>query len=141
MTEETLIEETIETETQEEQVGTPEKKTKSFTEEQVNQIVKDRLAKEKRTFSAKQSEYESEKISLQETIDAYEKKFGALIADQLKDIPEPYKKLLDKMTLLEKMEFLSENSGDLNGEKKTIPTTPKNGKDNNNSFKPSKVNY
>lgn len=108
-----------------EKVVTPAQE-KRFTQADIDKIVTDRLAREKSVFKTQKESLESEKTSLQTSVEAYEAKLKEMLTPQLDAIPEEYKELVEKLSLLEQVAFIAKLSGkQSNSDKKLIPSTPK----------------
>lgn len=109
-----------------EKVETPvEDKTKSkvFTQDELNKVVQNRLKSEQIKAKEQADNFASEKSALESTIKGYEAIIQKQV-DALKgDIPENYKKLFDKLSVLEQYEFLNNPENKI--AKKEIPITPK----------------
>lgn len=107
-------------------------KEKVFTQKEVDKIVQDRLNREKLTHKNEKDTIESEKTSLKETSDKYEAKLKELLAPELEGIDESYKELVEKLPLLEQVEFINKlnSKNKTNPDKKFINKTNKSVTDN-----------
>jgi hypothetical protein len=99
------------------------KTDKTYSEEQVQKLVQDRLTREKAVskrqaeeFTVKESEYKAQ-------LESYEKVMKGFIEEKVKEQSEPVKKLLAKLSLIEQWEFLSDPQNKI--DKKQLPSTPK----------------
>lgn len=100
------------------------KTEKTFTQEEVNKVVAERLKREKEQAKKQVEDVSSEKLQLEEIIKGYEERFEKLLAPQLADIPDEFKPLVDKLTVLEKLEWLASRNTSKT-DKKGVPVTPK----------------
>lgn len=113
-----------------------------LSQQQVNKIVKDRLARQRKEHENLVNQISSEVEGKDNELKEYEEFFNTYLEQQMVDVPEPVKELLDKLSLSEKMAWLKKNgkSESLKGfEKQQIPNTPK-GSEKDNSFKPNTKN-
>jgi hypothetical protein len=105
-------------------VETPEQnKSKTFTQEELNKVVQNRVKTEQTKAKEQADLFETEKQTLQETINGYESIISKQVEDLQADIPENYRILFDKLNLIEKWEFLNNPANKI--AKKEVPTTPK----------------
>lgn len=93
------------------------KTAKTFSQTEVNRIVQSRVKK-------LQSESESEIASKDEQISKYEEVIQKILDAQMKGLDAPTQKLLKKLSVLEQLEFLGDETN-FETSKKKIPTTPK----------------
>jgi hypothetical protein len=116
--------ETLETPTVEE-TSTEEvvKTDKVFSQDQVNKLVQERIQREKVASKKVQEEIVAERDSLKSAVESYEKFISKFVEDMKKDIPENYKPLFTKLSLIEQYEFLTDPKNKV-AEKKQIPATP-----------------
>jgi hypothetical protein len=131
MTENTLeVENTVEN--QEDTTSAEDVKTgKKYSNEEMQKIISDRVNREKAVSKKLKSEYDELVKGYEEKVTAYEQKLNQMVEAQLKDLPVPVKKLLEKLDALEKIEWLSDpDNKSMLIERKTIPTTPKVDKEN-----------
>ena len=100
----------------------PKKPEKTLPQAQVDKLLADERRKHREKFEALQSEYTEYKSSVEarekEANDAAEKK----VAELRKDLPEGVIRLLDKLTPVEQLDWLSDPENVI--EKKTIKPLP-----------------
>jgi len=115
----------IPTETIEPTAVTPvkEKEEKKFSQSELDKVVAERLSREKASTKKIIDEFSTEKTNLETTLKTYEDQIEKILAPQLEDIPEEFQSLFNKLTLLEKIEWLASRQSKT--EKKGIPATPK----------------
>jgi hypothetical protein len=120
MTEEIIAEEITPT------VETPVKKIEEgkFVQADIDRIVKERLSREHAIAKKVSDEANAQIVSLNQAIESYEKTLNELLEPQMADIPDAYKALLNKLSPLEKLEWLSKNPNE-KMVKKLVPITPK----------------
>lgn len=113
-------------------VDTPEtgKGPKTFTQEQVNQVVESRLRREREAYQRKLDEAIGFKTLAEENAKILEEHARVLdelildiIAERTKDMPDSYRNLLSKLSVKEQLEFLADPANQVS--KKKVPTTPK----------------
>jgi hypothetical protein len=106
--------------------------TKTFSQEQVNKMVQERIQREKVASKKVQEEIIQERDSYKSAVESYEKFITKFVDEQKKEIPENLKALLNKLPLIEQYEYLTNPANKL-AEKKQIPVTPApTGKPQNN---------
>ena len=132
------------TEEQIEQVTDSNSETleKTFTQNEVNKIVQERLQRSKKDYEDQIKSIRSLAEDKDKMIEGYEGKLNQLIDKQLGDIPEAVKDLCAKLSVSDKVDWLEKHAEDnpLKGfEKRNIPNTP-TGKDSENTFKPNTKN-
>lgn len=128
MTEEIKNEIIDESENVEETTGeNPGKKTsetqKTFTQDELNKVVRDRVAREKKDAAKLTESWETERTELTATIASYEGIVKDIVKSKYELIPAEYQALVDKLPLLEQYEFLIAE-GKKVSDKKPIPKTP-----------------
>ena len=109
---------------------------KLFKQADVDRILQERLNREKQTHKTDKDSWESEKTTYKTSLEKYEEKLKALIAPTiLNDVPEEFRELIEKLPLLEQVEWISKHaSGDgKQSNKKFIPRT--NGENKDEDFK------
>jgi len=110
---------------------------KGFTQAQVDKIVRERLQRQKKEHDRLLAQMQEEMESKSSLLTTYEEQLNAMIQSQLGDVPEAMKELFDKLSITEKLEYLSKFGQELRGyERQPIPPTPK-GSDGDKSFKPN----
>ena len=122
-------------ETQEETITTEEvtgaepgqKTEKTFSQLQMDAIVKDRVSREQRATKRLQDEMEVIKTAHEEELAKYKKVFDAELTVAKKSLPDAVKTLLDKLDPIEQMEWLANPENTKAMERKRIPETPKVG--------------
>jgi len=117
------VEETEEESTAENAGKKTTKDSKLFTQADMDRVVKDRLAREKKENSKLSESWESEKAELTSQIESYEKIVKGIVDAKKSDIPENFRKLFDKLSIQEQFDWLNDPANKL-ADKKTIPTTP-----------------
>ena len=123
------VEETVET--QEKQ-----KSSKTFNQEEVNALVANRVKRERESANKQKQEFETLETEYKEQLGKYEEVLKKMVDVQAKDLPENYKKLLSKLSVLEQLEFLADEENKVS--KKTIPSTPKQTEEDS---KPKRKNF
>lgn len=127
------MDEVIKDQTSEDQIvedkdtGENQEKNKTFTQKDVDRIVKERLDRERASTKKTKEDFEAEKTNLENIVKGYEEVLKTMVDEQLKDIPEPYRKIVQKLSILEQLEFLKDPNNKVS--KKVVPVTPK-GTDN-----------
>jgi hypothetical protein len=120
-----------------------DKKIKSeriFNQEELDNVVKQRLLREESRFTTLKQQYEAEKTQFEATIQTYEEQINKILEPQLNNVPDAFKPLFDKLSVVEKLDWLSKNNDSLLGDnKKFINETPRDEK-NVNGFKPNTKN-
>ena len=96
---------------------------KMFSQKEVDQIVQTRLAKEKLTLKRERETFDAEKAGITSSLELYESKLKELIAPQLETIPDEYKELVEKLPLLEQVEWLNKKSKSVSTDKRFIGKT------------------
>ena len=116
-------EDVVEEKTEDKDTVETGKTPKSYTEDEVNDIVKTRLARKKLDVDAVKGDYESQVKEQEGVITAYEGILKEIIASKLVDVPEQYKELVGKLSVAEQWEFISKEDKTL-APKKVVPSTP-----------------
>jgi len=93
-----------------------------FKQAEVDKMIAERVRREKEQAKKLVEEHSSEKLSLETTIKSYEEQIEKFLSPQLEDIPDEFKPLISKLTVLEKIEWLASRNKTA---KRTIPSTPK----------------
>ena len=104
----------------------PEKK---YTDEDVQRMVRERIAREKDASKKALEDATNAKTSLEQTLAKYEEILAKQVEAKAGSLPEVYKKLFDKLSLTEKIEFLAELSEDKQETKTQFPKTPTSNSD------------
>lgn len=115
------MDEELEISQEEQQTAEVSKTEKVFTEQDVQRIVQDRLQREKASAKRKIDEYEAHLKDYQSQIEAYENIIKSFVEKEIENQPEPIKKLLSKLSVIDQWEYLTSGLS----EKKFIPSTPK----------------
>lgn len=97
------------------------KTEKTFTESDVQRVVKERVAREKGVATKVQKEFDEYKTSAEEEIKSLKDTVLSLIKKDLESIPEETKALLEKLDLKDQVEWLSKHTAEV---KKTLPKLP-----------------
>jgi|GEM_PF-4916967 len=105
---------------------------------QVNKIVQTRLQRQKKEHDRLMQDMKSELEAQTALLAEYEAQLLQIISKQVGDLPEAVKELFEKLTISEKMEWVSKH-GQSGFEKHTIPETPK-GSEGEKKFKPNTKN-
>jgi uncharacterized protein (UPF0216 family) len=115
----------LEVETTEENptVTEQDKTEKRFSQEELNKLVTQRVKREKDTARKLKEDFETQLSEQAALVTEYETVLKKMIESQSKDLPENYKKLLSKLTVLEQLEFLADETNKVS--KKVIPSTPR----------------
>ena len=122
-----------------EDTSTPEVvKTAKYSDEEVQKIVKDRVAREKDASTKLAKQLEEEKTSLQTLIESYESILQEVINQKMGDVPDEYKELLSKLGIMEQLEFINKSEKKLTA-KKIIPSTPLPSKTDGKEISPSEA--
>jgi hypothetical protein len=111
--------------TQEQETNTPTvteqaKNEKVFKQSEVNEIVKNRLASEKKSHADEKTVWENERTDAENKIQNYEKILGDYMKTQMAGLSELEKAALGKLSILDQIELLSKNTKNIN-----FPKTPK----------------
>lgn len=101
-----------------------EKTDKVYSEMELQKIIKERIAREKSASRQALDDATNAKTSLEETLSKYEALLTKQVEAKAGDIPEKYKKLFDKLTLAEKLDFLADMPEDEPETKTQFPKTP-----------------
>ena len=116
--------------------GNPEnnKSVKTFTQEEVNTIVQNRLKKEKDSFSL-------EREGLVGELDVYRKFVEGYVGDVISSFDITVGDILKKLPISDQLDWIQKNKDTINNQKNNtnIPETPNGG--DKKTFKPSKSNF
>ena len=116
--------------------GNPEnnKSVKTFTQEEVNTIVQNRLKKEKDSFSL-------EREGLVGELDVYRKFVEGYVGDVISSFDITVGDILKKLSIQDQLDWIQKNKDTINNQKNNtnIPETPNGG--DKKTFKPSKSNF
>lgn len=115
--------------------GTPEKNNvpKTFTQEEVNSIVQNRLKKEKDSFSL-------ERDSLSGELEVYKKYVESYVEDVISSYDIAVVDLLKKLPIIEQLDWIQKNKDNLSAQNTTtVPETPQT--QQKQTFKPSKTKF
>jgi hypothetical protein len=107
---------------------------KQFTQADIDRIVK----REKAPIKALQDEVATLRAGKDDTLKAYEDTTMKIVTELSKEVPEPIKKLLAKLSPLEQLEYLNDPANNILFEKKEFPLTKKKAT-GTPEFKPSKI--
>lgn len=114
----------------------------TLTQKQVDEIVRNRLQRQKKEHETELSQAKEEAESYKSSLSTLETFFTSMVEKQMKDLPEAVKEMFEKLPLSDKIEWLSKysQSEEIKGfEKQGIPTTPK-GSEGEKQFKPNTKN-
>lgn len=89
-------------------------------EKKVNDIVKNRLNREREAQKQAELAWKDEKTELEKELGFFRTEFGKILDERLADVPDEYKALIQKLTFSEQVEWLSTH----NTEKKSLPEIP-----------------
>ena len=116
--------------------GNPEnnKSVKTFTQEEVNTIVQNRLKKEKDSFGL-------ERDGLVGELDVYRKFVEGYVSETISNYDKSIGDLLKKLPIADQLDWIQKNKDTINNQKNNtnIPETPNGG--DKKTFKPSKSNF
>ena len=113
----------------------------NLTQAQVDDIVKNRLNRQKKEHEASLENIKSELEDKNSQIETYEKYFTEFITKEIGDLPESVKVIFDKLSLSDKLEWIQKYSSENKGlERQTIPFTPKGKGNEDKTFKPNTKN-
>ena len=110
-----------------EQAETDSKTEKTYTEAELQAIVKDRVAREKKISAAAASEIETIKSAHADELGKYKSIVDARLEDAKKSLPDAVQKLLEKLDALEQLEWLADPENVKPVERTKIPETPEGG--------------
>lgn len=97
---------------------------KTFTQAELDQIVRNRVAKEKEASKKLGEDFTTEKANYEAQIASYEGIIKSMIDTKKKDaIPDNFLPLFEKMTIKEQFDFLNDEKNKLSPKQK-IPVTP-----------------
>lgn len=117
----------------------PETKEKTFTQSELDKIVKNRLKGLQDSHKNLSDSLTAKDAEILEATSKYEGIINDLIESYKENLTANEKVLLSKLSVLDQVEFLK---GTIQDAKKNIPPTPKINQSNNNIFKPlKKVNF
>jgi hypothetical protein len=97
---------------------------KLFSQEDLNKLVSERVKREQANSRKDKEDFDNKLKSLSETLSGYEEALNKLLEEVENELDPSVKKLLDKLSPLERLEWLGERKGDKGG-KKPIPQTEK----------------
>lgn len=97
---------------------------KLFSQEDLNKLVSERVKREQANSRKDKEDYDIKLKSLSETLSGYEEALNKLLEEVENELDPSVKKLLDKLSPLERLEWLGERKGD-KGAKKPIPQSEK----------------
>ena len=116
--------------------GNPEnnKTVKTFTQEEVNTIVQNRLKKEKDSFGL-------ERDGLVGELDVYRKFVEGYVSDSISSFDITVGDILKKLPISDQLDWIQKNKDKINNQNNNtnIPETPNGG--DKKTFKPSKSNF
>jgi hypothetical protein len=94
---------------------------KTFTQADIDRVVKERLDREKSASKAKLDALTAELETYKVSATKYEESITKMIADASRDLPEPLKALFDKLSVEDKLEWLEQNAKSLPTKKSVKP--------------------
>ena len=97
---------------------------KLFTQEDLNKLVSERIKREQANSRKDKEDFDNKLKSLSETLSGYEEALNKLLEEVENELDPSVKKLLDKLSPLEKLEWLGERKGEKTV-KKPIPQSEK----------------
>ena len=103
------------------------KTEKTFTQADIDKAVRERLAREKTTQKAMSEGWTAKETEYQSQLAAYETIIKATVETRMANVPEPVKKLLSKLSILEQWEYLTDESNFQTDNRPHIPSTPQGG--------------
>ena len=115
----------------------------TLSQSQVDEIVKTRLARQKKELDGQLLTVNTQLEEKSLLVDTYEKYFNEIISKQIGDVPDAIKTIFEKLSLTDKLDWLSKysQSTEMKGlEKQVIPTSPKSNDKGENNFKPNTKN-
>jgi hypothetical protein len=104
-----------------------DKQEKVFKQADVDKIVSERVSREKTSYKTLKEEFDSYKADYEEKISTYENVLKGFVETAKQDIPENFRVLFDKLSVIEQYQFLTDDKNKI--AKKTIPVTPKSNGD------------
>jgi hypothetical protein len=104
---------------------------KTFSQEDVNRLI----GREKAKTKLYKEQLEQLQTGKDETLTKYENTILKLATDMSKDVPDPIKKLLAKLSPLEQLEYLNDTANNVVFEHKQFPLLKKKAGDTS-EFKP-----
>lgn len=116
----------------------PDPKTdvpKTYTQAEVDSLINIQKAK----LQPFKDQIKTLETAQAEDIKPYEAIITKTVDEMSKDIPEPVKKLLAKLSPLERFEYLNDPANGIVFEKKTFPLSPKKAVDGKTEFKATPI--
>jgi len=101
-------------------------RAKTFTQDQVDKIVQERLARDR----SKRSQEVDDVTKLQDRIDALEVVLAKVVTGRIEKLPKAVKSLVDKLDVADRLAWIEENAAefaidaDTSADKKKIPPIP-----------------
>jgi len=115
-----------------------DKSAKTFTQEELDRQIKERLGRQKSSFDKEKETWDTEKTTYQTDLQFYEEQLGKVIDAQTSDWDAVTRDLFNSLSVKERMEKLADEKFVAQVRRKnTIPETPKSNKDHSNL--PAKV--
>jgi hypothetical protein len=105
---------------------------KTFTQADLDRVVKERLNREKKETQKLSESWETEKNELTTQLESYEKIIKSIIDAKKSDIPENFRKLLNKLSINEQFDWLNDPANKM-ADKKPIPITPNGSEQKSNN--------
>lgn len=99
------------------------KRGRTFTQDDVDELIKTRLAREKSTGDRKYTSLETELKTATETIERYEEILIKQVDSQTAEIPDSVKKILGKLPVAEQLDWLADPENSIN-KRTSMPKTP-----------------
>lgn len=113
----------------------PDKNERSFSQAELDQQIKARLAREKSSNKSKLDAAEAKAQAAEDELALYQDQLTAIMAERMKAVPKAIKELLDKLDPLDQWAYLTENAGEILESPET-PRPLKNPASEKKGFKP-----
>ena len=101
-------------------------RAKTFTQDQVDKIVQERLARDR----SKRSQEMDDATKLQDRIDSLEAVLTKIVTGKIEKLPKAVKSLVDKLDIADRLNWIEENAAefavdaDTSVDKKKVPPVP-----------------
>jgi hypothetical protein len=102
----------------------PVKTVKTFSQGEIDNIVIERVNREKAMSKRIADEFAARETGYQSQITEYEKIINGYISSQILDLPEPMQKILAKLSIADRIEFLSDPNNKQLDQKRNLPQKP-----------------
>lgn len=99
------------------------KTDKKYSEAEVQKMIQERIKREKENSRKQNEDFTQRETEYKTTIENYETYLNKLLETQKGDLPESVIKLLEKLSVMEQLEWLADEANHI--EKRNIPSTPK----------------